>query len=111
MNIIIRELSLDDYEEYIKLINYLFKNKHTSPFEMVKFKFHVKAPIFVARQWFRHRTGNYNEISGTFSTNGHSATLIPVFAYGPGSEAFSGVYENTEIFYKILEATKWNTKN
>ena len=54
---------------------------------------------------------DYNEISGTFSTDGHSATLIPVFAYGPGSEAFSGVYENTEIFHKILEATNWNNKD
>ena len=49
-----------------------------------------------------------NEIKEAFSTNGHSATLVPVFAYGPGSEAFSGVYENTEIFHKILEATNWN---
>ena len=54
---------------------------------------------------------DYNEITGTFSTNGHSATLIPVFAYGPGAEAFSGVYENTEIFHKILEATSWNNNN
>lgn len=54
---------------------------------------------------------DYNEISGTFSTYGHSATLIPVFAYGPGAEAFSGVYENTEIFHKILKATNWNNKN
>ena len=54
---------------------------------------------------------DYNEITGTFSTNGHSATLIPVFAYGPGSEAFSGVYKNTEIFHKILEATNWKDKN
>jgi len=54
---------------------------------------------------------DYNEITGTFSTDGHSATLIPVFAYGPGSEAFSGVYENTEIFHKILEATNWDKKN
>jgi len=54
---------------------------------------------------------DYSEITGTFSTNGHSATLIPVFAYGPGSEAFSGVYENTEIFHKILEATNWGNKN
>lgn len=53
---------------------------------------------------------DYNEISGTFSTNGHSATLIPVFAYGPGAEAFAGVYENTEIFHKILETTNWNNK-
>ena len=54
---------------------------------------------------------DYKEITGTFSTKGHSATLIPVFAYGPGAEAFSGVYENTEIFHKILEATNWNNKN
>jgi thymidylate synthase (FAD) len=58
---------LKDHETDTKLINYLFKHKHTSPFEMVKFKFHVKAPIFVARQWFRHRMGNYNEISGRYS--------------------------------------------
>lgn len=51
---------------------------------------------------------DYNEITGTFSTNGHSATLIPVFAYGPGAEAFIGIYENTAIFHKILEATNWN---
>ncbi len=56
-----------NYETDSKLINYLFKHKHTSPFEMVKFKFHVKAPIFVARQWVRHRMGNYNEISGRYS--------------------------------------------
>lgn len=54
---------------------------------------------------------DYSKVSGTFSTDGHSATLIPVFAYGPGAEAFSGVYENTEIFHKILEATNWNIKN
>jgi thymidylate synthase (FAD) len=58
---------LKDTKSDIKLINYLYKHKHTSPFEMVKFKFHVKAPIFVARQWFRHRMGNYNEISGRYT--------------------------------------------
>ncbi|EDP70326.1 alkaline phosphatase [Flavobacteriales bacterium ALC-1] len=54
---------------------------------------------------------SYKEITGTFSTKGHSATLVPVFAYGPGSEAFSGVYENTEIFHKILKVTNWIDKN
>jgi thymidylate synthase (FAD) len=58
---------LKDFETDSKLINYLFKHKHTSPFEMVKFKFHIKAPIFIARQWFRHRMGNYNEISARYS--------------------------------------------
>lgn len=46
-----------------KLIDFLMKNEHGTPFEMAAFKFHVKAPIFVARQWFRHRIGSYNEIS------------------------------------------------
>lgn len=50
---------------------------------------------------------DYNEIDLTFSTNGHSTTLIPVFAYGPGSEEFMGIYENTDIYKKILEVTAW----
>jgi thymidylate synthase (FAD) len=50
-----------------ELIRYLLRHKHTSPFEMVEFKFHVKLPIFVARQWIRHRTANVNEYSGRYS--------------------------------------------
>ena len=50
-----------------KLINYLIKNRHTSPFEAVTFTFEVKAPIFVLRQWHRHRTWSYNEISGRYA--------------------------------------------
>jgi len=49
------------------LINYLMANGHMSPFEFVEFTFRVRAPIFVARQWFRHRTGNYAEVSGRYS--------------------------------------------
>ncbi len=49
------------------LINYLLRNDHTSPFEQVVFTFHVKMPIFVARQWTRHRTARMNEISGRYS--------------------------------------------
>ena len=49
------------------LISYLIQHKHTTPFEMVEFKFHVKAPIFITRQWMRHRTGTFNEISGRYS--------------------------------------------
>lgn len=50
-----------------KLINYLMKNKHTSPFESVVFTFEVKAPIFVFRQWHRHRTWSINEISARYT--------------------------------------------
>ncbi len=50
-----------------RLINYLWKNKHTTPFESVTFTFEVKAPIFVFRQWHRHRTWAFNEISGRYT--------------------------------------------
>ncbi|MFH1326868.1 MAG: FAD-dependent thymidylate synthase [archaeon] len=56
-----------DKEKDRELIRYLMRNKHTTPFEMVEFKFHVKLPIFVARQWIRHRTANVNEKSGRYS--------------------------------------------
>jgi len=49
------------------LIRYLMRHRHTTPFEMVEFKFHIKLPIFVARQWIRHRTANVNEYSGRYS--------------------------------------------
>ncbi|MDP2600395.1 MAG: FAD-dependent thymidylate synthase, partial [Deltaproteobacteria bacterium] len=49
------------------LIFYLMQHQHTTPFEMVEFKFHCKCPIFVARQWIRHRTANVNEVSGRYS--------------------------------------------
>mgnify|MGYP006300721027 CR=1 FL=1 len=49
------------------LIMYLMRNEHTSPFEQVVLTFHVKLPIFVARQWIRHRTARVNEISGRYS--------------------------------------------
>jgi len=49
------------------LIRRLYRDVHTGPFEMVEFKFHAKMPIFVARQWIRHRTANVNEYSGRYS--------------------------------------------
>jgi thymidylate synthase (FAD) len=49
------------------LIDYLMRHRHTSPFEQVVLTFHVKMPIFVARQWIRHRTARLNEISGRYS--------------------------------------------
>lgn len=50
-----------------KLIHYLMRNGHTSPFEAVQFTFEVKAPIFIFRQWHRHRTWSYNEISARYA--------------------------------------------
>lgn len=52
--------------------------------------------------------GDYKKgyVGGQFSTTDHTATPVPVFAYGPRSQLFNGVYENTEIFFKILKALK-----
>ena len=55
------------YREDAGLIDYLLRHEHTSPFEQVILTFHVKLPIFVARQWIRHRTARVNEVSGRYS--------------------------------------------
>jgi len=62
------------------LIRYLLRHRHTTPFEMVEFKFHVSMPIFIARQWIRHRTANVNEYSGRYS-------IMPDHFYRPSLEA------------------------
>ncbi|NIP81529.1 MAG: FAD-dependent thymidylate synthase, partial [Gemmatimonadetes bacterium] len=64
------------------LVRYLRRHKHTTPSEMVELKFHVCMPIFVARQWIRHRTANVNEYSGRYS-------LMPLLFYTPGSDDFA----------------------
>jgi thymidylate synthase (FAD) len=58
---------LKSKEEDTRLINYLMENDHTSPFEMCEIKLLIKAPIFIARQWMRHRTASINEYSARYS--------------------------------------------
>jgi thymidylate synthase (FAD) len=62
------------------LIHYLMRNDHTSPFEQVVLTFHAKMPVFVARQWVRHRTARLNEVSGRYS-------VMPDEFYVPTPEA------------------------
>lgn len=62
------------------LIRYLMRHRHSTPFEMVEFKFHVSMPIFIARQWIRHRTANVNEYSARYS-------IVPDRFYIPTLEA------------------------
>lgn len=57
----------DDKGKDEKLVRYLMFHRHTTPFESVTFSFEVKAPIFVYRQWHRHRTQSYNEVSARYS--------------------------------------------
>src|SRR4051794_4849649 len=61
------------------LIRYLMRHRHTTPLEMVEFKFHHVMPIFVARQWIRHRTANVNEYSGRYS-------IVPDRFYKPSPD-------------------------
>jgi thymidylate synthase (FAD) len=63
------------------LIRYLRRHKHTTPSEMVELKFHCAMPIFIARQWIRHRTANVNEYSGRYS-------LMPMLFYTPEKAQF-----------------------
>lgn len=49
-------------------------------------------------------------VEGRFTTGGHSSMMVPVFAYGPGADAFMGIYENTELFHKMLDAFQFNGK-
>jgi thymidylate synthase (FAD) len=92
-----------------RLINYLWKNKHTSPFEAVEFQFEVKAPIFVFRQWHRHRTWSFNEVSARY-------TELPEEFYVPKLETIglqsthnkqmrdeSGEQENAEIIAALIQ--------
>jgi thymidylate synthase (FAD) len=64
------------------LIRYLRRHRHTTPSEMVELKFHCAMPMFVARQWIRHRTANVNEYSGRYS-------LMPMLFYTPAAGDFA----------------------
>lgn len=64
---ILEQVQDEMYKKDRHLIRFLMKYRHTSPFEMCEIKMHVKAPMFIARQWVRHRTANYNEYSARYS--------------------------------------------
>jgi len=64
------------------LVRYLRRHRHTTPSEMVEFKFHCAMPMFVARQWIRHRTASVNELSARYS-------LMPLLFYKPDPEQFA----------------------
>ena len=91
-------------EQDKKLIDYLYKNRHTSPFEAMVFTFEVKAPIFVFRQWHRHRTWSFNEISARYAEL-PSEYYVPETLYeqGIGNKQISGehIIANTK-YYTIM---------
>jgi len=111
-----------------RLIRYLWKNGHTTPFEAVTFTFEVKAPIFVFRQWHRHRTWSFNELSARYrelpevfyvpdpaligeqSANNKQARVIsdiPDAARDGDVAAYRSVCEASFAEYRMLLASGW----
>jgi thymidylate synthase (FAD) len=84
-----------------KLIAYLLTHDHGSPFEHSVFKFHVKAPIFVARQWFRHRMASYNEVSFRY-TEVKDSFYMPSLWRGQDKKNKQGSTAATELDQKAL---------
>lgn len=85
------------------LIRYLMRHNHTSPFEMVEFKFHCKLPIFVARQMIRTRTANVNELSGRYSE-------MPEEYYIPGELRVQSLTNTQGSEGSLSEAQTQSTK-
>lgn len=81
-----------------KLLNYLWKNGHSTPFESVTFTFEVKAPIFVFRQWHRHRTQSYNELSARYKE-------LPEEFYIPEPELMGTQSKDNKQMRNIEEVT------
>lgn len=79
-----------------KLINYLWKHYHTTPFEAVTFTFEIKAPIFVFRQWHRHRTWSFNELSARYKE-------LPEEFYIPLPEQIGEQSKNSKQARNLLE--------
>jgi len=73
----VRRDALDDRDR--GLVGFLVRERHGSPFEHNAFRFHVRCPIFVAREWFRHRIGSFNELSGRY-------TQLPEAFYVPAAD-------------------------
>lgn len=80
-----------------RLINYLWRNHHSTPFESVTFTFEVKAPIFVFRQWHRHRTWSFNELSARYKELPEEYYLPDVSLIGSQSKSSKQAREITEL--------------
>ncbi len=91
-------------EQDKKLIHALMKMGHTSVFEHMVFTFHIKAPLFVARQWFRHRIGSFTERSGRYTTFEEDYYLPPASKLKDEIDMFKKETERSfEVYSKLLE--------
>lgn len=100
----------DDGSDY-KLINYLLKNGHTTPFEMATVKFEVKAPLFVLRQWHRHRTWSYNEMSGRYTALDEGYYVPSIDTYGVQSASSKQARDINELTPEaIAQGRRWRNE-
>ena len=89
-----------------RLIRYLMRNRHTSPFEMAEVQVHIKAPIFVARQWFRHRTASINEVSARYKVLPDEVYIPDQIHSAPTSskQGRGGVHPDSDRWRRGMEA-------
>jgi thymidylate synthase (FAD) len=97
------------------LINYLISHRHTTPFEMCEIKFHIKLPIFIARQWIRHRTASVNEYSARYSLMEDEFYIPKSIVLSPQSKANHQGRDESEILSlekqaQVLEILKNDAK-
>jgi thymidylate synthase (FAD) len=93
-----------------KLINYLMKNGHTSPFEMVELKFRIKCPLIVARQILRHRTANVNETSRRYTSEQVDFYIPEFFRKQAEDNKQASTEDKIEILYvddQEIPVSKW----
>jgi thymidylate synthase (FAD) len=95
-----RKEKLDESDK--GLIKFLMRERHGTPFEHNMFRFHVRCPIFVAREWFRHRVGSFNEYSGRYSELEYSAYVPELSDWRaqtgkPGAYTFESVPQQTAL--------------
>ncbi|WP_342226260.1 FAD-dependent thymidylate synthase [Rickettsia endosymbiont of Urophora cardui] len=97
------------------LINYLLRHYHTTPFEMCDIKFHIKLPIFIARQWIRHRTASVNEYSARYSILGNEFYLPEPQNIAPQSSTNKQCRESDslpkEVAAKVLKILEEDARN
>lgn len=86
-----------------KLIEYLIRNDHWSPFEMVEFIFMLKVPIFVARQIFRHRTASFNEISGRYVQMDEEFFIPSEFRTNKSANKQTSISEDVDYDFSLVE--------
>lgn len=101
-------------KENRQLIRYLLRNNHTSPFEFGELCFNVKLPIFVARQWIRHRTANVNEISGRYSvidTEFYLPELDRIKGKGKFNKQGSEGELDLDIKHEFINSLKFSNKS